>query len=145
MDKHQLSKVLEILPDDFTFRAVIDEGWEASQEDLLGSQSLEGSEEENAALIKEFIEVSWWGDWEHHYDIKSKQWIDYEYYWTNRILETLETAGIFMADEEEFLIEAEKEEVISLICEWHDDLQDFYNNNIDEFIIYYKKIYKKGH
>lgn len=54
MDKHQLSKVLEILPDDFTFRAVIDEDF----------------------------------------------------------------------------------------C---DDLQDFYNNNIDEFIIYYKKIYKKGH
>lgn len=145
MDKHQLSKVLEILPDDFTFRAVIDEGWEASQEDLLGSQSLEGSEEENAALI----EVSWWGDWEHYYDIKSKQWIDYEYYWTNRILETLESKGIFMTRAEFFFIKngiGGVEVNIGLeFFYFYDDLQDFYNKNIDEFIIYYKKMYKKGH
>ncbi|TLD82096.1 hypothetical protein LS68_003620 [Helicobacter sp. MIT 05-5293] len=136
------------MPDDFAFRAVIDEGWEASQEDLLGSQSLEGSEEENAALIKEFIETSWLGDWEHHYDIKSKQWIDYKDYWTNRILETLESKRIFMTRAEFFFIKNEIGRVFInpglQIFYFYNDLQDFYKNNIDEFIIYYKKIYKKG-
>lgn len=150
------------MPDDFTFKAVLDEDSQSicfetqdkphnmkqeaesstqtplSQEAMLElkAQEAEAEEQEQQEILAIQNELEeqelwedmcdaqkwwWWGcEDTHYYDIKSKQWIDYTTYWSNRIKTELESKGIFMSNAE--------------FMELTEPSRDFYLYELDDFI-----------
>ncbi|WP_231996584.1 hypothetical protein [Helicobacter cinaedi] len=149
MDKHTLSEILKILPDDFTFKAVLDEDSQSicfETQDKPHNMKQEAEEQE---LWEDMCDTEmWWWDYgdyygdeyPQYYDTESKRWIDYTTYWSNRIKTELEFKGIFMGDAEfESLIHLSHPLIVSLNCEWWRDyppvlsLCDLYFE-LDDFI-----------
>lgn len=162
MTRHTLGRILQALPDSFSFTAVLEEvrakkeGVSEQSQEQIQAQTLQDQiaeaylESKEQELWEDMQDTERWWRWavstgDLFYDLVSKQWVDSDSYWGARIKEQLESSGIFMSEDEfasvlDFTHPAL--ESYSPIW-WFHDLKSFYYYNLDDFIAYLKTTKKE--